>query len=390
MLIAQFGEFDGIQMGVLQDGTPFLTGRGLASLCGVSPQAIFDWGSLINEDTPRWRIMSRLLRERNFPNSEIYFVLEDHPQRPNVYIGKVCTAFLEYYAFEASLENRKEKALSIARVLLNKTFEDFIYSLCGYKTTKLTFSEYTLSRITHHHNISLNKIPLPDGYFCLFDRMIEILQKFDLSIDYQLKEAWYDTRKGDNRFLEPDISLGIRFSQMFSSDFKKLDDQYQSAYQQRLFNANNNNFWTKKLIGLKWKRDKAFVEKELLSKHSRLFDGCDVNLPIPEHKIDRKKYSFNPSPDSGRDPDIVDPAFCYSNEYSALFYDWLRDVFFKFVWRNYILERDSEGWQRKYHAFKSLEPKKQENILKTLEGQLISGYEYRELWERQLPPASTP
>ena len=33
-------EVDGLEMGVLNDGTPFLTGRALAKACGVVPSAI--------------------------------------------------------------------------------------------------------------------------------------------------------------------------------------------------------------------------------------------------------------------------------------------------------------------------------------------------------------
>lgn len=35
---------DGIELGVLADGTPFLTQGALAKFCGVTPKAISDWG----------------------------------------------------------------------------------------------------------------------------------------------------------------------------------------------------------------------------------------------------------------------------------------------------------------------------------------------------------
>ena len=38
--IAVAKEVDELEMGVLEDGTPFLTGRGLARACGVPPSAI--------------------------------------------------------------------------------------------------------------------------------------------------------------------------------------------------------------------------------------------------------------------------------------------------------------------------------------------------------------
>jgi len=42
---------------------------------------------------------------------------------------------------------------------------------------------------------------------------------------------------------------------------------------------------------------------------------------------------------------------------------------------------------KKYNKFKSLPAEKQKLILQTSEGQMISGFEYRQLWENQLPPA---
>lgn len=47
MVVAK--EVDGVEMGVLEDGTAFLTGRGLARACGVVPSAIIgqaaEWAS---------------------------------------------------------------------------------------------------------------------------------------------------------------------------------------------------------------------------------------------------------------------------------------------------------------------------------------------------------
>ena len=40
--IERQAEINGLEMGVLSDGTPFFTGRGLASLCGVHHSVIAD------------------------------------------------------------------------------------------------------------------------------------------------------------------------------------------------------------------------------------------------------------------------------------------------------------------------------------------------------------
>jgi hypothetical protein len=291
-------------------------------------------------------------------------------------------AFLEYYAYEAG-KRCTQKAKNLARALMRKSFKDFVYELVGYKETKRSsFSEYVLSRFLIHHDV--DEMRLPDGYFCLFDKMIELLQKFDLSIDYVLSDQWYDVSKGDVRFLEPDISLGQHFSQLFTSDVAERQSIYDNLYVEKL-SKNYRKFWDQKLIDAKWRLDKAITERDLRIKYIKI-ESIDSSLPIPENLIDRKKYKFNPSPDSNRKPEDVEPAYCYSNDYTSLFYEWLRDVFFKYVWRKYILDRDPDGWMQKYNKFKSLPDVKQKAILQTAEGKMISGFEYRQIWEKQLPP----
>jgi prophage antirepressor-like protein len=248
-----------------------------------------------------------------------------------------------------------------------------------YGGDKSAFNPYMTERIRIHHDVDF--MPLPDGYFCLFDKMIEVLQKFDISIDYVMGEQWYDFRKGDKRFLEPDISLGQRFSSFFTSDFDKINSKYQSLHKERLSKPNRKKFWTKQLIDCKWSLEKAAEEKKLREKYFK------SPLPIDPNEIDRRNYRFKPAPDSGR-PEDLPPAFCYSNDYTSLFYEWLRDVFFKYAWKDYIEKRDPEGWILRYRKFQSLSEKRRNAIRQTAEGKMIEGYEYRNLWQKQLSPVS--
>ena len=383
--IEKFGKFDGVEMGVLIDGTPFLSGAGLAEMCDVTGAAISGWGQDVNSGSRGWRKMTSLLRSHGFEGDQIFYVLESDPRKPNVYTEKVCLAFLEYYAYEAIPEtNRTEKAKSLYRQFASKTFREFIYALVGYNQPRLTFSQYTLSRITHHHDVSSN--PLPDGYFCLFDKMIEILQKFDLKIGYSLGERWYDTRNNEERFLEPDISLGQNFSKLFIDDFDKVNAKFQGEYTSRSNDPKIKKVWSRSLITLKWRRDRAFAEKQVRSKYINLLGLTSTNSKGDDvYQIDCRRYNFRPAPESNRRPDL--DAFCYSNRYTSIFYDWLRDVFFKYVWRDYILERDNSNWMKRYNTFKSLPDSKRNSILQTTEGNLIRGFEYYETWQKQLPPA---
>lgn len=382
--ISKFGNFGGFELGVLIDGIPFASAGGLAVLCGVTTKTITDVGQYVGKDDDKFRSgkIANLLIEYNYQGDKLYEILVHEGQQVYAYPESVCMAFLEYYAHDAG-KRCTQKAKNLARALMRKSFKDFVYELVGYKETKRSsFSEYVLSRFLIHHDV--DEMRLPDGYFCLFDKMIELLQKFDLSIDYILSDQWYDVSKGDVRFLEPDISLGHHFSQLFTSNVAEKQIIYDNLYVGKLI-KNYRKFWDQKLIEAKWKLDKAIAERDLRIKYIKI-EGIDSSSPIPEDLIDRKKYRFNPSPDSNRKPEDVQPAYCYSNDYTSLFYEWLRDVFFKYVWRKYILDRDEEGWTQKYNKFKGLPDAKQKAILQTAEGKMISGFEYRELWEKQLPP----
>lgn len=386
--IIEFGKFDGIEMGVMDDGTPFLSGVGLALMCDVTPTSISDLGQFVSFGKSKLRdgkIANILSQNLDFSSDRFFEKIPYNKQIVNAYPEAVCMAVLEYYAFEAG-DRCTDKAKQISRLLMRKTFRDFVYSLVGYNRPRLTFSDYMLSRINHHHSASRN--PLPDGYFCLFDKMIELLQKFDLRIGYALGEQWYDYTKGEMRFLEPDISLGLHFSRLFKNEFIEKEETYRQEYNSRVSNPKIKELWSAKLKELKWKRDKAYAERIVLLKHQYLFD-CSVEdlFDNLEQYVKHERYSFKPSPDSGR-PENLPPAYCYSNDYTSLFYDWLRDVFFKYVWRDYILARDSAGWANRYNKFKSFGSHEQKIILTTAEGKLISGFEFREIWERQLPPAS--
>jgi phage regulator Rha-like protein len=239
-----------------------------------------------------------------------------------------------------------------------------------------SFSAYTLSRIKHHH--SGCERPLPSGYFSCFDRVIEILQRLDIRLNYQLAETWYDTRTGEKRFLEPDISVGLLFSKLFSSDYNLALQQYEVEVEKRK-EGNYKKFLTKKLIDLRWNLDKLRVERDLRNKY------LGNPLPLDDDDIDRISYKFKPAPDSER-PSYLN-AYGYSESYSPLFAEWLQEVFFKFRWREYIMERDNEGWMSRYNQFLSLPLNEQKSILTTSEGSIIQGFEFYESWRKQLPPS---
>jgi hypothetical protein len=363
------------------DGVSGMTVSALSEFCGLaagSTSAVSTWLDLIESSDPETNSLPDPMK----PFAGKRLRLETNDLQGRLIIpDEACQAIAEYYAFEARSYPGQNIARNNCRVLMKTSLRFFIWSKTGYQPTQrkqiISFNDYTLGRIAVHHS-ALNS-PMPDGYFSCFDKMIEILQKLDIRLGYQLAEQWYDTRNGTERFLEPDISIGLLFSSLFTSKYLEEYSKYQQEYQSRKNNPKIKQFWSSNLIKLKWRADRAFVEQSLREKY------FGSSRPLLESEIERCKYSFKPSPDSGRPP-VLD-AYCYSNKYTSLFYDWLRDVFFKFCWRDYILERNETGWIKRYEAFQSLPEKQRKSILLTSEGGLISGFEFWEVWLKQLPPS---
>ncbi|MEM9767284.1 MAG: hypothetical protein AAF892_05325 [Cyanobacteria bacterium P01_D01_bin.71] len=98
-----------IEVGVLPDGTPFMSGRELARACGISNSTLVGWGEVAPQLGDRHRAgkLAELLATYRYEGDRLFMRLPDGAQfagRTNVsvYPYQVCLAFLDYYAFEAS------------------------------------------------------------------------------------------------------------------------------------------------------------------------------------------------------------------------------------------------------------------------------------------------
>jgi hypothetical protein len=97
-------ERDGIDMGVLSDGTAFLSGRGLARLCGVyhsvMGEILADWNSMPQK--PRITKIKEILAGHGVVyKSPVIVALELDQTQTYAWTDTVCLAILEYYAFDA-------------------------------------------------------------------------------------------------------------------------------------------------------------------------------------------------------------------------------------------------------------------------------------------------
>lgn len=183
-------------MGVLESGIPYLSGRGLARLCGIDHKTLHelssDWSA--QKTKPRGKVIDQLLRNTGYTIDSLYVKAEYAGQEVNAYTEPVCMAFLEYYAFEAA--EKKEQAVRAFRNLARLGLREFVYKATGYK-----IEQKALDSWKHFHDrTDLTMDAAPDGYFGLF-REIAIM------IVPMIRNGVFISDK-----VVPDISVGIAWS----------------------------------------------------------------------------------------------------------------------------------------------------------------------------------
>ncbi|MEO1094582.1 MAG: hypothetical protein AAFX01_06740 [Cyanobacteria bacterium J06638_28] len=118
-----------IEVGLLQDGTPFLSGRGLAKACGISNSTLVSWGEFTPQVGSKYRAgkLANLLTTYHYRGDRLFLRLPSKVKfggKANVsaYPYQVCMAFLDYYAFAAN----KEAARNSLRILSEQQLPNFI------------------------------------------------------------------------------------------------------------------------------------------------------------------------------------------------------------------------------------------------------------------------
>ena len=165
-------EIDGVDMGVLTDGTPFLSIRGLARMCGVDHANIIritgDW--LVKPLKPREQKIRELVRAQGADDAVAFIAINKNGTIHHAIPAAVCMAMLEYFAFEARQGDNEQAAKSF-RLLARRGFTAFIYAQVGYNPTGAVDVAWT----QFHDRVSLSYHTVPDGYFSVFKEMADLL-----------------------------------------------------------------------------------------------------------------------------------------------------------------------------------------------------------------------
>lgn len=155
----------GIEMGVLENGIPYLTQRGLADMSGAARSTIQEltqeWQQAHSTDVwPRGRMQffRDYLSKAGFDEPRLFIEITKDGSPHYAYPDMVCMAMVEYFAFEAQRTN--ETALTNFRNLARYGLQKFIYDALGY----VPDDPWKL----FNARVSLLKDSVPVGYFSVF------------------------------------------------------------------------------------------------------------------------------------------------------------------------------------------------------------------------------
>lgn len=165
----------GIEMGVLQNGIPYLTQRGLADLSGAARSTVFEitqeWEQMIAGGVipakSRMAFFHDYLIKNGYSEPRLFIEITKNGSPYYAYPDVVCMAFVEYFAFEAQKTN--EKAIENYRKFARFGLQQFIYQALEYvPADKWQF---------FNARVSLLKDSVPVGYFSIF------MQSAGLTVD---------------------------------------------------------------------------------------------------------------------------------------------------------------------------------------------------------------
>lgn len=247
-------DIEGIGMGVLSDGTPYLNQRGLAALCGVQNAHIGTISTQWGETPPKPRIetIKGILGDIGvqFPAAHIEVLHKGIIHY--CYPAEVSIAVLEYYAMDAG-SNVRPEARKNFRILAGSKLRDMIYSQVGYDPSG-GISEPLRK---WHERIELNHQSAPSGYFSIFNEAHTVI--------YELIMA--GAQIGEK--MVPDISIGSHWAKYWDNknlgerfgDREKFPHRYPKDHPQAKSNPQIANCYPLDALGeyRRWLQDDYFA-----------------------------------------------------------------------------------------------------------------------------------
>ncbi|MBD9432659.1 hypothetical protein IB257_22185 [Achromobacter sp. ACM03] len=164
-------EIDGVEMGVLDTGIPYLTESGLARMCGIDRKVLnrlaINWDD--EQVKPRGRQISQLLEQGGYREDTLFLKSEHKGSEVNAYTEPVCLALLEYYAFV--VDDPRPEAVRAFRSLARLTFRKFVYDAVGYSPEQKVLDSWR----HFHDRIDMTATAVPSGYFSVFKEIASMI-----------------------------------------------------------------------------------------------------------------------------------------------------------------------------------------------------------------------
>ncbi|MDC9623955.1 hypothetical protein PSI22_20530 [Xenorhabdus sp. XENO-7] len=208
-------EVNGIQMGVLNDGTPYLTLYGLAKLCGIdeAPLRVFTSNWQSERIKPRGKKVESYLQLRGHYNVEKLFTRTINKQgiETHAYPDYICMSILQYYAFDATnFDNTSARNIFIK--LADYTLKRMIYEQSGYVPNQDVINNSW--NVFQQRIIANDSIPI--GYFSIFREMADLTVKL-INSEFRL-----------DPHAIPDISVGQRWATYWKTN--NLEQQFGARF----------------------------------------------------------------------------------------------------------------------------------------------------------------
>jgi len=270
---------DGIEMGVMSDGTPYLGARGLAALCGTAASNIItlikDWDEL--KHRRRGKAIQKLIKAQNGITSGLYIPIRVNGRIYHAINDINCMAILEYYAFES--QNPSEQARDNYRNLARLSLRTYIYEKTGYSPVDGVPEHWQ----TFHERLTLNEVP--SGYFSVFNEISSILVT--------------SIRKGmpfDQKTM-PDISVGQVWGKVWR------ENNYDSSFGERVKHLHifPENFPQKDPLA--W-----IYPVDSLGEFRKWIDGVYLRTKFPNYLANKSKSGQLPNLDIKTLIEAVQPA----------------------------------------------------------------------------------
>lgn len=164
-------QYDGIEMGVLENGIPYLSESGLARMCGIDRKVLNrlaeNWQD--EKNRPRGQKINELLQKSGYNEEKLYIPSEFNKLNVNAYTEPVCMALLEYYAFIT--ESPRKEAIQAFRALARQSFRDFIYNATQYSPEQHKINIWR----QYHDRVDMTAMSVPNGYFAVFHEIATMI-----------------------------------------------------------------------------------------------------------------------------------------------------------------------------------------------------------------------